>query len=151
MHGAKDRYRNEVLGYNSRLDAMQAAVLRVKLPYIDQWNQQRRAVAERYSQLLADVDGVMTPVISDGHVFHQYTVRILNGKRDAVKQRMAEKGVGAMIYYPFPQDRLPVYAGQYPRNAVSDEVGKEVLSLPMWPELDQETQQEVASALKESL
>ena len=74
----------EMLGYNSRLDALQAAVLKVKLQYIDTWNQQRRQVAETYNQLLTGVEGVITPQISEGHVFHQYTVRVLGGKRDQV-------------------------------------------------------------------
>lgn len=150
-HGSKKKYHNEMLGYNSRLDAMQAAVLRVKLPYIDRWNHQRRQVAQTYSRLLADTDGVITPAITDGHVFHQYTIRILGGKRDHVKQALADKGIGAMIYYPFPQDRLPVYDGQYPANPVSDELGEEVLSLPIWPELSEETSEQVVNALKASL
>ncbi|MEL6470767.1 MAG: DegT/DnrJ/EryC1/StrS family aminotransferase [Cyanobacteria bacterium J06623_4] len=150
-HGAKQRYHNEMLGYNSRLDALQAAILRVKLPYIDRWNQQRRQVAETYSRLLNGVEGVITPQLSDGHVFHQYTIRILNGQRDRVKQALAEAGIGAMIYYPFPQDRLPIYSGQYPANPVSDALGKEVLSLPIWPELSEETSTLVAKTLIETL
>ena len=151
VHGAKERYRNEMLGYNSRLDALQAAILGVKLKYIDQWNQQRREVAKTYSRLLDGVEGVITPHIADGHVFHQYTIRILGGKRDAVKQAMAEAGVGAMIYYPIPQDQLPVYKGQHPEKTVSMALGKEVLSLPIWPELDEATQKQVIDALVKSL
>ncbi|MEL7330734.1 MAG: DegT/DnrJ/EryC1/StrS family aminotransferase [Cyanobacteria bacterium J06560_2] len=151
VHGAKKKYHNEILGYNSRLDAMQAAVLRVKLPHIDQWNQQRRQVAKTYSDLLKDTEGVITPAITEGHVFHQYTVRILNGKRDQVKQVMADTGVGSMIYYPFPQDRLPVYKDQYAANPVSDELGEEVLSLPMWPELSGDISERVVNALKAGL
>ncbi|MGD1898662.1 MAG: DegT/DnrJ/EryC1/StrS family aminotransferase [Phormidesmis sp.] len=151
VHGAKEKYCNEMLGYNSRLDAMQAAILQVKLAYIDRWNQQRRQVAKTYSELLAGTVGIITPKLSDGHVFHQYTVRILDGKRDRVKQALADAGIGAMIYYPFPQDRLPVYKGQYAANPVSDELGEEVLSLPMWPELSAETSQQVVNALKSSL
>jgi len=150
-HGSKKKYHNEMLGYNSRLDALQAAILRVKLPYIDQWNQQRRQVAQTYSKLLEGTESVITPAITDGHVFHQYTIRILGGQRDQVKQALADNGIGAMIYYPFPQDRLPVYKGQYPANPVSDELGEEVLSLPIWPELDTQTIEKVVSALKDSL
>ncbi|MGB3573350.1 MAG: DegT/DnrJ/EryC1/StrS family aminotransferase [Phormidesmis sp.] len=151
VHGAKQKYHNTMLGYNSRLDAMQAAVLRVKLAYIDVWNQQRRQVAKTYSTLLEGIEGIITPHLTDGHVFHQYTVRILNGKRDQVKQSLAEAGIGSMVYYPFPQDRLPVYDGQYAANPVSDELGQEVLSLPMWPELSPETSEKVVKALKDSL
>lgn len=151
VHGAAKRYHNEELGYNSRLDAIQAAILGVKLPYIDKWNQQRRQVAETYNRLLANVPHVVTPTITTGHVFHQYTVRILNGKRDAVKEYLAGQGIGAMIYYPIPQDRLPVYAGQFPRFAVSEQVAREVLSLPIWPELEEPTQARVVSAIKDAI
>ncbi|MBE9062088.1 DegT/DnrJ/EryC1/StrS family aminotransferase [cf. Phormidesmis sp. LEGE 11477] len=151
MHGSKQKYCNEMLGYNSRLDAIQAAILQVKLHYIDLWNQQRRQVAKTYSQLLEGVADVITPALSDGHVFHQYTIRILGGKRDHVKKSLADAGVGSMVYYPFPQDRLPIYDGQYPANPVSDELGKQVLSLPIWPELSAETSQFVVKTLRASL
>ncbi|MEL6351997.1 MAG: DegT/DnrJ/EryC1/StrS family aminotransferase [Cyanobacteria bacterium J06627_28] len=146
-HGAKKKYHNEMLGYNSRLDAMQAAILGVKLKHIDDWNEKRRGVALTYNKLLEGVSEVITPHVADGHVFHQYTIRILGGKRDKVKQAMADAGVGSMIYYPFPQDKLPVYAGQYPEQSVSNELGLEVLSLPIWPELAAETQEKVVKAL----
>ena len=151
VHGSKQKYCNEMLGYNSRLDAIQAAVLSVKLNYIDLWNQQRRQVAKTYSQLLEGVAGVITPELADGHVFHQYTIRVLDGKRDHVQRSLAETGISSMVYYPFPQDRLPIYKGQYPTNPISDELGKQVLSLPMWPELSAETSQFVVEALKDSL
>ncbi|MEM6837740.1 MAG: DegT/DnrJ/EryC1/StrS family aminotransferase [Cyanobacteria bacterium P01_C01_bin.120] len=148
IHGALKRYHNEILGYNSRLDALQAAILAVKLPYIGRWNQQRRQVAETYNRLLKDVAEVITPTITAGHVFHQYTLRILAGKRDAVKAHLAEQGIGAMIYYPIPQDCLPVYAGQYPTYPVSQQLASEVLSLPIWPELEVAKQERVVQAIK---
>ena len=148
VHGAKERYKNEMLGYNSRLDAIQAAILQVKLRHIDDWNNKRRWVAQTYSQLLENMDGVLSPEIADGHVFHQYTVRIQGANRDHVKQALAEVGIGAMIYYPIPQDRLPIYQGHYPINPVSDKLGQEVLSLPMWPELTLEQIEKVVSSLK---
>lgn len=151
VHGEKERYRNEMLGYNSRLDAMQAAILGVKLRYIDQWNEQRRQVAARYHDLLAEVSQVIVPELTPGHVFHQYTVRILGRDRDAVKQSMAAAGVGAMVYYPIPQDKLPIYNGQYPENPVSNQLGTEVLSLPIWPELTVENQEIIVKTLKTSL
>jgi dTDP-4-amino-4,6-dideoxygalactose transaminase len=138
VHGAKKKYHNEILGYNSRLDTLQAAILRVKLQYIDQWNQGRRRAAKIYNDLLADVSGVITPVITDGHVFHQYSIRITGGNRDGVQQYLAAEGIGSMIYYPIPQDKLPVYQGEYPVNRVSDLLATEVLSLPIWPELESE-------------
>ncbi|MBT9313010.1 DegT/DnrJ/EryC1/StrS family aminotransferase [Leptothoe kymatousa] len=151
VHGAKERYKNLMLGYNSRLDAMQAAILQVKLRHIDDWNSKRRWVAENYSRLLADVEGVIAPVSSAGHVFHQYTVRLVGCDRDRVKQTLMDAGIGAMVYYPIPQDKLPIYLGEYPANPVSDQLGQEVLSLPMWPELSLTQIQQVASCLQKVL
>lgn len=151
VHGSLKRYHNEILGYNSRLDAIQAAILGVKLSYVSQWNQQRRQVAEVYNRLLADVKGVIPPSITAGHVFHQYTLRVLHGKRDAVHSYLAEHGIGAMIYYPVPQDCLPVYQGQFPTYPVSKQVAAEVLSLPIWPELDEPTQVRVVTTLKDAI
>lgn len=146
-HGSKKKYHNELLGYNSRLDSLQAAILRVKLPHIDAWNEQRREVAQRYNALLADLPGVITPEITDGHVFHQYTIR-LSAKRDEVQAGLERQGVSTMVYYPIPQDRLPVYNGQYPANPVSDKLASEVLSLPIWPSLSAELQARVSAALR---
>ncbi|MFM7367766.1 MAG: DegT/DnrJ/EryC1/StrS family aminotransferase, partial [Sphaerospermopsis kisseleviana] len=151
VHGAKKKYHNEILGYNSRLDTLQAAILRVKLQYIDQWNQGRRRAAKVYNDLLADVSGVITPVITDGHVFHQYTIRITGGNRDGVQQYLAGEGIGSMIYYPIPQDKLPVYQGEYPVNPVSDLLATEVLSLPIWPELEAEKIQVVVKAVSKAV
>jgi len=148
VHGAKKKYHNEVLGYNSRLDTIQAAILRVKLPYLDQWNEGRRRVAKTYNELLVDVPGIVTPELADGHVFHQYTIRVLNGKRDQVQKSLSEQGIGSMIYYPVPQDQLPVYQGQYPNLPVSDVLGTEVLSLPIWPEMTSEIMTVVVNAVR---
>lgn len=149
-HGAKKKYHNEVLGYNSRLDALQAAMLRVKLPYIDQFNEGRRRVAKRYNALLAGVPGVIPPKLTEGHVFHQYTIRVLGGKRDHVQARLAEKGISTMIYYPVPQDRLPVYSGRHPALPVSDRLSTEVLSLPIWPAMEDEVIERVADAVRDA-
>jgi dTDP-4-amino-4,6-dideoxygalactose transaminase len=151
VHGAKKKYHNEVLGYNSRLDTIQAAILRVKLPYTDKWNEGRRIVAKTYNQLLVDVPGIVTPEIADGHVFHQYTIRVLDGKRDQVQKYLTEQGIGSMIYYPVPQDKLPVYKGQYPANPVSDLLATQVLSLPIWPELDYVAVNRITDAISQAL
>ncbi|MFM6004919.1 MAG: DegT/DnrJ/EryC1/StrS family aminotransferase, partial [Sphaerospermopsis kisseleviana] len=148
VHGAKKKYHNEVLGYNSRLDTLQAAILRVKLPHIDQWNEGRRRVAKIYNQLLADVHGIVTPEITNGHVFHQYTIRVLDGKRDEVQKYLTDQGVGSMIYYPVPQDQLPVYQGKYPVNPVSDLLATQVLSLPIWPELEEKKIEQITVSIK---
>lgn len=148
VHGSKKRYHNEMLGYNSRLDSLQAAILRVKLPHIDQWNQQRRRVAQAYNDLLGDIPDLITPNITPGHVFHQYTVRVLGDKRQKLMDFLAAQGISTMVYYPIPQDSLPIYKGHYPHYPVSDRLATEVLSLPMWPELAEETINRIVAAIK---
>jgi dTDP-4-amino-4,6-dideoxygalactose transaminase len=150
-HGSLIRYANEELGYNSRLDSLQAAILRIKLPLTEGYNLARRRLAGRYRDGLTGTSDVICPEVTPGHVFHQYTVRVTNGRRDAVAARMRELGVSTMIYYPVPQDRLPVYAGQYPRFANSDLLSEQVLSLPMWPRMDDPTQDHVIACLKRAL
>ena len=135
VHGSKKSYHNELLGYNSRLDSLQACILRVKLNYIDKWNQSRTQVAQTYNQLLQDTPDIITPAITPGHVFHQYTIRVTNGKRDQLKEFLGAQGIGSMIYYPIPQDQLPVYQNQYQPSPVSIQLADEVLSLPIYPEL----------------
>jgi dTDP-4-amino-4,6-dideoxygalactose transaminase len=149
VHGAKEKYRNEVVGYNSRLDELQAAILRVKLPYIDQWNAERRRVAERYNELLEDLPAIATPIEAAyaEHVYHQYTVRILNGKRTQVQKRLAEAGIGTIVYYPVSVHKLPVYEDVPYSLPRSCEAAGEVLSLPIWPELSRSTQERVVEAL----
>ena len=143
-HGARKKYHNEMLGYNSRLDTIQAAVLRVKLPHIDQWNAGRRRVAQTYNQLLSSIPEVKTPKLTEGHVFHQYTIRVPSEYRNAIHQKLKDNGVGCMIYYPVPQDQLPVYQDDYTARKNSQAMGQEVISLPIWPDLDNETIEKVA-------
>lgn len=150
-HGSIKKYHNEILGYNSRLDSVQAAILRLKLPLVAGYNEARRAIATAYKELLADVPGVVTPDVTPGHVFHQYTVRVTGKDRDEVVAKMQERGVQCMVYYPIPQDRLPVYAGQYPTYEVNEVLSKQVMSLPIWPQMDQSTQLRVVEALREVL
>lgn len=150
-HGGIDKYSNDVLGYNSRLDSIQAAILSVKLKYIDKWNGGRREVAKRYNELMAGFDNVITPDVVEGHVFHQYTIRVINVDRDAVHQAMLDAGVGCMVYYPTPQDLLPVYASQASPHETSVSHASQVISLPIWPELDLETQQIIVKALANAL
>jgi dTDP-4-amino-4,6-dideoxygalactose transaminase len=151
-HGGSSKYHNEMLGYNSRLDALQAAILRVKLPYIDAYNRSRRVIAARYNELLAGVQGVDTPELTEGHVVHQYTVRISGGRRDAVKQALQERGIGCKTYYPVPCHQLPVYNalhdGQDAQLPRAERAAAEALSLPIWPHADIDVQEYVASTLK---
>ncbi len=147
-HGSERRYENVTLGYNSRLDALQAALMRVKLPLVDAWNERRREAARRYGELLRGVPGVVAPEVTAEHVFHQYTVRVPGGGRDAVRERLAADGVATMVYYPVPQDRLPVFAHLGGRCPVSDRLAQEVLSLPMGPFLEPGVQERVVAALR---
>lgn len=154
VHGAKKKYHNEMIGYNSRLDALQAAILRVKLPHLDRWNAERRRVALLYNELLDGSPDVVIPFEAAyaKHVFHQYTVRIADGKRDKAREWLAEAGISTMIYFPVPMHELPVYAGRgwgdLPR--VCDAAG-EVLSLPMWPQIPRTVQERVVGAIHEAL
>lgn len=147
-HGSAKKYHNEMVGYNSRLDTIQAAILRVKLPHIEAYNTGRRRVAERYNEAFRGLDGLITPAVVDGHVFHQYTLRVMDGRRSALAQHLEEQGIQTMVYYPIPQDRLPIYAGHYPRFPVSDRLAEEVLSLPIWPQMTQEEQSVVSEAVR---
>ena len=150
-HGSRKKYYNETLGYNSRLDALQAAVLRVKLAYVDQWNRARVAVAKRYNELLAGCEGLVLPEPRVGHVFHQYTIRITGNRRDLVKDHLAGLGVGTMVYYPVPLHRLPVYERTGLVLPCSEQAAREVLSLPLWPQIPEEYQHRVVQALRNSL
>jgi dTDP-4-amino-4,6-dideoxygalactose transaminase len=152
-HGERSRYNNEMLGYNSRLDAMQAALLRVKLGHIDSANEGRRQAAVRYGKMLAELPGVLAPQVIPGHVFHQYTIRITGGQRDLVRERLDAAGIGTMVYYPIPIHRLPVYEAEYRdlELPVTEQVADQVLSIPIWPEIEGPTQERVVAALQDAL
>lgn len=153
VHGARRKYHNECLGYNSRLDELQAALLRVKLPRLDAQNARRREVARRYDRLLSAIPGV-TPLATRPaatHVYHQYTVRIADGRRDAVQARLAAAGIATMIYYPTPVHRLPMYAARGLSLPVAENLAGEVLSLPIWPAMPEALQAQVVGALVAAL
>lgn len=158
-HGSKERYVHEAIGINSRLDTLQAAILRVKLPYLDDWNQQRCQVASVYQQLLGGLPNLTHPQELPGGkgVWNQYTIRIAKENRDSyrdeVRARLQEKGVSSMIYYPLPLHLQPVYRNHHQAGELpfAEQAAKEVLSLPMFPDLSFEEQQQILLALKESL
>lgn len=151
-HGQLPEYRYETFGYNSRLDELQAAALRVKLRHVDDWNERRRAVARRYTQGLADVPGLTLPREQPGseHVFHQFTVRIAGGRRDALRTHLERRGIGARVYYPHPLHTLPLF-GESPVRALpeTERAADEVLSLPIWPALSEAAQDRVCAAIRE--
>ncbi len=153
VHGSKKKYHNEVIGYNSRLDELQAAMLRIKLKYLESANEGRRQAARRYDEVLKGTANVALPTLGESakHVYHQYTIRITNGRRDAVAKGMADLGVSTMIYYPVPLHQLPVYAGEKVSLPHTEKAASEVISLPIWPEITPEIQLRVLEALKASL
>lgn len=150
LHGSSRRDHHPRIGYNSRLDAMQAALLRVKLPHVDGWNAQRQAIAAGYDRLLQGIKGVTPPVAAahGEHVYHQYTVRIGGGRRDAVQQILQEAGIGCMVYYSVPVHRQPVYQPLQASCPEAERACTEVLSLPMWPGMGEEAVERVAETLR---
>jgi dTDP-4-amino-4,6-dideoxygalactose transaminase len=151
-HGQSTRYYHPVVGYNARLDEIQAAILRIKLRRLDQWNARRRAIATQYNSLLKD-SGIVTPEIpaSGRHVFYAYAIRVQNGKRDALRAYLGERGIGTQIHYPVPIHRqeaaqfLGYREGDLP---VTERVAGEVLSLPMYAELTDAMVDRVASEVR---
>lgn len=141
-HGMYERYHHDVVGVNSRLDSMQAAVLRAKLPNLDIYNEARKAAALKYDDYFREVQGIEIPFRPrdcDTHVFHQYTLKITNGKRDALAKHLQETGIPFGIYYPIPLHSQKAYADErYDENdfPVTNQLVTEVLSLPMHTELE---------------
>jgi len=152
-HGSAKKYMNEMLGYNSRLDAVQAAALSVKLRYLDKLNQNRWMNAKLYRELLGDANQIILPTEASDvyHTYHQYTIRLLNGKRDALKEHLAKQGIGAMIYYPIPVHKLGPFAGSISDDELPNTMtlSQQVLSLPIFPELTRNEIETVASVIKE--
>ena len=142
-HGMEVRYHHDMVGVNSRLDSIQAAVLLAKLPHLDEYIVARQNAAEYYNNALKSDDRFLTPVIGGNttHAFHQYTLRCVGVDRDALREQLAAKGVPAMIYYPIPLHQQKAYQdarykeGDFP---VAEQLAREVLSLPMHTELDAE-------------
>jgi len=155
-HGESRRYEHELVGFNSRLDALQAAVLHAKLPHLDRWNETRDRLALNYSEELLQVDGVRVPgrMPYVKHVWHQYTIRVLEGRRDAVKAALAEAGIASQVYYPIPAHRQRALAHlEVPRGALpeAEKAADEVLSLPIYPQLGEDRQGVVIDTLTEAL
>ncbi|CAA9295087.1 Aminotransferase, DegT/DnrJ/EryC1/StrS family [uncultured Coleofasciculus sp.] len=160
-HGmSRVRYRHEETGINSRLDALQAAILEIKLRYLDQWNNARSEIAAKYQELLQPLPGVVIPQEASGGraVWNQYTIRLTkdgnDGYRDKVRDQLQQLGISSTVYYPLPLHLQPVYqdlgyqVGQLP---IAEQACHEVLSLPMFPELSFEEQQQVVYGLKDCI
>ena len=153
-HGGALKYEHSVVGTNSRLDSLQAVVLRAKLRLLDEWNEQRRMAAEAYDELLAEIPGVVRPLHGgrEEHVWHLYVVRV--AQRDEVLQRLNRAGIGAGIHYPTPVHLTRAFAhlghdvGSFPR---SEAAASEILSLPIYPGITHSQQERVAHQLRRAL
>lgn len=150
-HGWKKKYHSEEVGYNSRLDALQAAILQAKLPHVDSWNEKRRAIAQRYSEQLTRL-GITTPVECDWgkHVYHLYIIR--SDRRDELQAFLKQKGIASEVYYPLPPHlstpcrKLGYHEGDFPH---AERASRETVALPLYPELTQKQRDEVIRRISE--
>ncbi len=152
LHGGAKQYHHEEVGTNSRLDSLQAAVLLAKLPHLAAWSAKRREHAASYSEALADIPRVRTPVVAPNneHIFHQYTVRV--ERRDELQAYLKSKGIGSAVYYPIPlhlQDCFAHLGYKTGRLPAAERAAKEVLSLPIYPELHRAQLDWVIDAIRE--
>ena len=153
-HGQAEKYLSSEPGWNSRLDEIQAAILRVKLRHLANWQRARQSHAAEYNRLFSQIPGVMPPLAPEGfeHVYHQYTIRV--EKRDALQKFLSERKIGSAVYYPYPLHLQPLYsrlghkAGDFPH---AERAAQEVLSLPMYPELRKEQIARVVETIAEFL
>ncbi|MBN2183776.1 MAG: DegT/DnrJ/EryC1/StrS family aminotransferase [Candidatus Krumholzibacteriota bacterium] len=151
-HGGRERYYHDVIGINSRLDAIQAAVLAVKMKYLDGWSSGRRKNAEYYGRELSGINGISTPVIAEGNVsiFNQYVVRARD--RDGLKRWLGENGIGCEIYYPVPlhlQKCFSYLGGREGDLPIAEKAAKETLALPIYTELTETEKAHVKDMIKE--
>ena len=140
-HGEKIKYHHEIVGCNSRLDSIQAEILNVKLKYLDTYNSNRRIMANNYNLAFKDIEQIMTPKVisSSEHVYHQFTLRVLNGKRDELKSYLNDFGVPSMIYYPIPIHKQKPYRNiQTLKN--TETLSSQCISLPIHSELENSNQ-----------
>lgn len=153
-HGMKERYHHDILGVNSRLDTIQAAILSIKLKYLDQYEQARQQTAKRYDEAFEGIEDLLIPKKEtfSTHVYHQYTLKVKGGKRDELKTFLEQNDIPAMIYYPVPLHKqkafLPI-ARQGGTLNVSEMLAEQVLSLPMHTELDEEQQTYIINKVRE--
>jgi len=155
VHGEETKYHHKVIGINSRLDTLQAAVLRVKLPHLDDWSTGRQRQAQQYELMFADagvINQIELPFVRRNarHIFHQFVVRVREGKRNALRDYLREHGIGTDVYYPVPLHLQECFAylnhkeGDFP---IAEQAAKETLALPVYPELTDEQQDYVVSSI----
>jgi len=153
-HGMYPRYHHQMIGGNFRLDALQAAFLRVKFSHYSTYTLQRQENAAYYKSQMADIEGVTLPSEQEGytHIWNQFTLRVLDDKRDALKQYLTDQGIGCEIYYPIPMHQQECFAyladDQRTSLEVTDQLASDVLSIPVYPELMREQQDAVIAAIK---
>ena len=153
VHGGRQMYHHQEVGYNSRLDSLQAAVLSVKLPHLAAWSEGRRRNAGFYDAALAGIDAIATPPVRSENesIFNQYTIRVREGRRDALAACLRDRGVGSAVYYPVPLHLQECFAylgyreGEFPE---SERAAMEVLSLPIYPELTRDQIEYVAESIR---
>lgn len=156
-HGMYTRYHHDIVGVNSRLDSIQAAILNTKLPHLDNYNKARQTTAQKYNKALANHKNIITPFAigeTDSHVYHQYTLRILNANRDGLMQHLLDKEIPCAIYYPIPLHKQKAYLDpRYKEEdfVITNQLAKEVISLPMHTELDDEQIQYITNSILEFL
>ena len=152
-HGMYKRYYHDEIGVNSRLDSIQAVILRKKLPHLNQYNEARRKAADFYDEAFANHPNILTPKRAENstHVFHQYTLRILNGKRDELQAFLASKEIPAMIYYPVAlRNQKAYFQESNPKDFINtDKLLEQVISLPMHTELDEKQLRYITNAVIE--
>jgi dTDP-4-amino-4,6-dideoxygalactose transaminase len=155
VHGEETKYHHRVVGINSRLDALQAAVLRAKLPHLDEWTTGRQRKAQQYESMFLDAglaEQITVPYVRSNtrHIFHQFVIRVRDGRRDALREHLRESGVGTDIYYPVPLHLQECFGylgykkGELP---VAEQAAKETLALPVYPELTDEQQDYVVNRI----
>ena len=148
-HGEKIKYQHEIVGCNSRLDSIQAEILNIKLKYLDDYNQNRIIMANNYNMAFNEIDEIKTPKVNSNsdHVYHQYTLRVLNGKRDELKSYLNNLGIPSMIYYPIPiHKQKPYKNNQILKN--TDILSDQVISLPIHTEIDNSNQDYIIEMVK---
>jgi dTDP-4-amino-4,6-dideoxygalactose transaminase len=152
-HGSRQRYHHDTIGFNSRLDELQAVVLRAKLKRIDRYNQQRRTVAQRYHQRLQHLPDITLPFVDEAGrpVYHQYT--ILTPQRDAIMAALQAAGIGCAIYYPIPLHRQAAFAKDYLDVSlpVAETIAQQCLSLPIFPEMQEAQVDAVVEVIAQAL
>jgi dTDP-4-amino-4,6-dideoxygalactose transaminase len=150
-HGSRQTYLHERVGWNSRLDELQAAVLRVKLRHLESFNQARRAVAKRYREKLAGASVILPAEHGRGtHVYHQFT--IVSARRDAIREALTKEGIASSVFYPMPLHQQPAYEAiaRGVSLPVSEKISKTVLSLPINPQLDEESIDRIAACVRKA-